>query len=235
MRSTTDFDQITVFGARGHTMVILRAMQEYWRGRVRIRALIDDLDHGFIHPQLNVPVISRADRLAQFADIPVLIIPGSGAVRAMMLNHLSDVGATIATAACPDQPHVDPDVTYGAGSLTVPYVRIGPAVRIGVGAQVLASVIAHDVMIGANATPGAEALISGHVDIGADAHIGPRAVIMNGTARRPLVIGAGAVVGVGAVVMRDVAPGARVMGNPAMPVRDWIRLQRHLTGATKAH
>lgn len=233
MKATADFDQITVFGARGHTALLLRGMEAFWQGRLRVHALIDDLENGFIHPSLNLPVISSAERLARYADIPVLLTVGSGALRARMADRFAAEGATLATAVCTGLPHVDPAVDYGAGCFCSPITRLGPNIRIGRGAQVLASVIGHDVTIGDYATIAIEALVSGHVEIGAGVHIGPRAVIASGTARRPLRIGAGAVVGVGAVVMRDVPPGARVMGNPAMPVRDWVRLQRMLRSGSE--
>lgn len=226
MKSTTDFDEITVFGARGHSLSLLRGLEAYWQGRVRLRALIDDIDHGFVHPVLNVPVLSSAERARLLPDVPVLLTPGSGALREKMARRFADEGATLATAACTDQLHVDPVVEYGAGCLCMSFTRIGPHVRIGAGVQLLASVLAHDVTIGDFATVGFGVCVSGHVEIGAGAHIGPQAVISNGTRNRPLRIGAGAIVGVGAAVLRDVPPGARVVGNPAMPLRDWARLQR---------
>lgn len=226
MKATADFYELTVFGARGHTLMILSGMREYWRGRVRIRALIDDIENGFIHAGLGVPVISSADRLRDYPDVPVLLTVGNVSLRARTAERLIDEGATLATAGCPGLPHVDLDVDYGAGCLCMPYARIGPNVQIGVGALVLASIVAHDVEIGDYTTLAGEALVSGHVVIGERVNIAPRAVIANGTRDRPLRIGAGANIGVGAVVIRDVEPGAKLIGNPAMPIRDWVRIQQ---------
>jgi acetyltransferase-like isoleucine patch superfamily enzyme len=60
--------------------------------------------------------------------------------------------------------------------------------------------------------PDTKAQLEG-VTIETDAVIGAGAVLLPG-----VTIGAGALVGAGAVVIRDVAPGERVVGNPARPL-----------------
>lgn len=228
MKATTQFDEITVFGARGHSLMILRGLDQAWHCRVRIRALVDDIENGFDHPSLGVPVISSATRLRDHAATPVLLTVTNPALRRRVAGNLVKEGATLATAAFPGAPHVDPDVQFGPGSVCMPWTRIGPAVTVGACAILLASTIGHDVEIGAFATLAGEAFVSGHVRIGDDVNIAPRAVISNGTRRRMLEIGAGAEIGTGAAVTGSVAPGARMIGNPAMPIRDWVRLRRLL-------
>ena len=232
MKATPEFDEITVFGARGHSLMILRGLEECWQGRVRIRALIDDIENGFIHPGLNIPVISSDARRRDWPDLPVLLTPGNCALRARMAAQFAREGAVLATATWPGQPHVDPAVRYGAGSLCAPYTRIGPRAVIGEGAQVTAALISHDVEIGAYSTIGFSSAIHGHVIIGREVNVAPNVVVANGTRDRPLRIGDGAVIGVGAVVVGDVAPGARLIGNPALPLRDWVRLRRLARGQT---
>lgn len=230
VKATSEFDEITAFGARGHAVMLLRGMDAYWRGRVRLRALVDDIENGFRHPSLGVPVVSSAERLRDFAALPVLLTPGSTPLRTKVAAQLAAEGAIFATAACPDQAHVDPTVFYGAGCVCAPTTRIGHMVRIGAGVQALSDVIAHDCEIGDFATLGLHSSIYGHVRIGRGVALGASAVVTNGTRHRPLCIGDGAVIGVGAVVLRDVAAGERVVGNPAMPVRQWVKLRRLLDG-----
>lgn len=228
MKATTELGEIAVFGAHGHSVMILRGMEEHWQGRVRARVLIDDIENGFVHPGLNIPVISSVDRLRDYPDLPVLVTPGSSALRAETCARLAAEGATLFTASCPGQLHVDPGVDYGAGCLVAPRVRLGPDVRIGEGAQVLSVLIAHDIEIGAYSTLNSNTSVMGHVIIGRGVTIAPNAVIGNGTRDRPLRIGDWAVIGIGAVVVRDVEPGARMVGNPAMTVERWKAFSRWL-------
>ena len=72
--------------------------------------------------------------------------------------------------------------------------------------------IAHDVQIGRRVQICALVNILGRVEIGDYAYIGPSSVIVNGAR-----IGERAKVSIGAVVTRDVAPGATVSGNFAIP------------------
>ena len=228
MRESRNFDEIVVYGSRGFSQMILRGMDEIWQGSVRLLAMVDDLENGHIHPDMAVPVLSAEQRRARYPDVPVFVTPGRSALRAELIARLAEEEATLATVVFPTLAHVHPAAVYGAGCHCAHYTRIGPNVRVGIGAQVLGPVLAHDVTIGDFATIGSGASILGHVEIGDGAQIAPCAVIGNGTRARPLRIGAGALVGSGAVVHQDVPPGARVMGNPAMPVRDWLRLRKLL-------
>lgn len=75
--------------------------------------------------------------------------------------------------------------------------------------------VSHNCRVGAGAMLTACVEVSGSVRVGRDAWLSPRCVVL-----QKLVIGDGAFVGIGSVVTRDVAPGARVFGNPARPLPD---------------
>ncbi|WP_103333249.1 acetyltransferase [Pseudotabrizicola formosa] len=225
MQGVEAFDEVVLYGARGHSQMILMVLQGLWQDRVRLRAVVDDLDHGFLHPALNVPVISGAERAARFAQVPVLLSMGDGRVRARIAARLAEEGAVLATAIRRRPDLVAANLQVGPGCVIYPETPISPNVVLGAGVQVLAQAIGHDVTVGDFATLAIGSILNGHVHVGAMATIGSGAILCNGRPGRPLQIGDGAVIGVGAVVLRDVPAGARMMGNPAMPLRDWARLQ----------
>lgn len=228
MKSTTDYSDIVVFGTRGHTLDVIRGMEDYWQDRVHVRAMIDEIENGFMHPLLSVPVISMEARERDWADLPVFVAVANPELRARICRQLAAEGAVLVTAISPGQTHVDPAVKYGAACLCAPYTRVGPNVSIGTGAHVMATLIAHDIEVGAYSNVAVNSSVLGHVKIGDGVNIAPHAVIGNGTREKPLIIGSGAIVGVGAVVVRDVPPGAKVGGNPAMPIDRWKKLRRLL-------
>jgi len=225
INGTMDFTEFTAFGSRGHTLMVLRACEPLWRGSKTLRALIDELDNGNLHPLLHVPVISPEERLQTFSDLPVLLTTADSHLRERMAKRIAEEGGELITVNMSDQGlnEVDPAVEYGAGSLCAPDTRVGPNVKIGIGSLVLSTLLTHDIGIGDFSTLLAFSSVLGHVEIGRHVTIAPHAIIGNGRPGRPLRIGDGAVIGVGAVVVKDVPPGAKMVGNPAMTVREWMR------------
>ncbi|MDO8881589.1 acetyltransferase [Pseudotabrizicola sp.] len=225
MQGSESFDEFVLYGSRGHSQMFVIVLEGVWQGRVRLRAVVDDLNNGYLHPSLGVKVISGAERAAHHANLPVLLTIGNGETRAKIAARLAEEGAVLATFINRVPERVAADAKIGAGTIVDPLTRISPNVVIGAGAQILALAIGHDVTIGDFATLAAGCIINGNVQIGAGVNIGSGAVICNGTPGNPLRIGDGATIAMGAVIMRDVPPGARMMGNPAMTVREWMRLQ----------
>ncbi|MBR0670139.1 NeuD/PglB/VioB family sugar acetyltransferase [Neoroseomonas soli] len=110
---------------------------------------------------------------------------------------------------------VSPRAALGRDVCIGPHCAIAGAVRVEdhvwIGAHCL---VGHDCEIAAGATLAAGANLAGGVRVGAGAYVGTGACIRPGC-----TIGAGALVGMGAVVLKDVPPGATVVGNPAYILR----------------
>lgn len=112
---------------------------------------------------------------------------------------------------------IDDDVDIGAGT-SIARATLGET-RIGRGAK-----IDDLVMIGHNCEIGEGAIVVAQTGLGGSTRVGARAILMArvGSAGQ-LEIGDGAFVGARAGLHRDVAPGARVFGSPAVPERAWHR------------
>lgn len=96
-----------------------------------------------------------------------------------------------------------PDTVIGRGAMIDNLVQIGHNVQVGRGAVIVAQAgVAGSTKLGDFAVLAAKAGVAGH-----------------------LTIGAGAKIAANAGVMRDVAPGAEVVGAPAIPKRQFFRQQ----------
>jgi UDP-3-O-[3-hydroxymyristoyl] glucosamine N-acyltransferase len=94
-----------------------------------------------------------------------------------------------------------PDTVVGAGTMIDNLVQIGHNVRIGRGCVLVSQVgISGSTRLGDYVMVGGQGGLTGHLTIGHGAQIGAQAGIM-----------------------RDVAPGEKVIGSPAMPMREFFR------------
>ena len=108
-----------------------------------------------------------------------------------------------------------PYVKIGAGFILCEYSLINPNTEIGrFFHSNIYSYVGHDCKIGDYVTFAPRVCCNGHVTIGDGAYIGTCAMIKQG-----ITIGEGATVGMGAVVVKDVPPGATVVGNPAKVIK----------------
>jgi UDP-3-O-[3-hydroxymyristoyl] glucosamine N-acyltransferase len=115
--------------------------------------------------------------------------------RVIIGNHV-EIGAN----TCIDRG-AGPDTVIGDGTWVDNLVQIGHNVRIGRGCVIVAQVgISGSTVVDDYAVIAGQAGIAGHLHIGKGARIGAQSGIM-----------------------RDVAPGADVLGSPAAPIRDKMR------------
>lgn len=227
MKFVTDPSEIVVLGSKGTALAALRNLNLV--RKTRFLAFIDDFDNGFAHPTTGAPVISRDTWRRDYFDVPILLMSSRLGQCRQIAEDLGREGATFATI-CGAPWNVDPTAEIADGAHMSSRCIVGAYTKIGPFARIWGKVISHDCVIGAHTHITAQVQLAGHVHVGEGVHIGQGAIISNGTPDRPLMIGDGAVIGTGAVVHRDVPAGQTVLGNPAMPKRDWVRLMRMARG-----
>lgn len=106
---------------------------------------------------------------------------------------------------------VSPTATVEEGTVIMAGAVVQTGARIGTHCVInTGAIVEHDAVLGEHAQLAPGATLGGAVRIGASAYVGLGAVV-----RDHMSVGAGATVGMGAVVVRDVAPGAQVIGVPA--------------------
>jgi hypothetical protein len=173
--------------------------------------LDDGQADGSLLARIGAEALGTSARLADIEASYVIAIGAAGPRRridALARSH----GRTPATLVHP-WATVGNDVLIGEGAVVAAGTRLTTGIVIGRHAHVnLNCTIGHDVTIGDYAT-----LFPG-VHLGGGSVIEEGATLGTGCVILPSVqVGRGAVVGAGAVVVRDVAPGATAVGNPARP------------------
>jgi UDP-3-O-[3-hydroxymyristoyl] glucosamine N-acyltransferase len=128
------------------------------------------------------------------SDFPYRDVPQLGRV---IVEEDVEIGAN-----CTVDRGAGPDTVIGAGCKLDNLVQIGHNVRLGRGCVIVAQAgVAGSAVLEDFAVVAAQAGVSGHLRVGRGAQLGAQAG-----------------------VMRDVPPGARMAGSPAMPVKDFFRL-----------
>lgn len=202
--------RLWIVGAGGHGAEVLNSLRDIIAaGTPEVRfADVNPVGSDF----LGVPLEHQS--AVGVGDHFILAI-GSSRVRARLDGELCERGAQPYSLRAPTAV-VGPAVTLGDGAALSEFALITANARIGRHFQCNTfSYVAHDCVIGDFVTFAPRVSCNGNVHIDDHAYIGAGAVLRNGTREKPLRIGAGAIVGMGAIVVRDVDPGATVVGNPA--------------------
>ncbi len=207
--------KVLVAGAGGHARSVIEALRSRPGGLEPVACT--DPDPAWTGGELDgIPVVgddSELERLlAEGVRGACLGVGGTGdnSPRARLFARLRTLGFDLppvvhATAI------VASSARLGAGTQVLAGAIVGAGAVVGENVIVnSAAVVEHDCLIGDHVHLATACALGGTVEVQDGAHVGIRACIIQG-----LCIGSRALVGAGAVVIRDVEPGALVVGCPA--------------------
>ncbi|WP_445381934.1 acetyltransferase [Robiginitalea sp. IMCC43444] len=209
MNSIMDKQPIRLYGAGGHSQVILDLLADQ---PFQVTAIFDDHPEGKhpkapeVHPGISVDIKSFP-----FKGDPCIIAIGDNAARARLSKELAPNFITLIhkTAVVSHSARLGTGTVVYAGAIIQPNTQIGEHVIINTAASV-----DHDNVIGDFVHISPKATLTGHVTVGEGTHIGAGAVVIP-----KIKIGKWCIVGAGAVVIKDVPDYAVVVGNPAKIIK----------------
>ena len=179
----------------------------------RIKGFVDDrpeLLRGFSY---ETPILASAEAYEPLPDDVFLCAIGVPEVKRRYCSLMSNKGARFATLIHPTAS-VGHAVQIGEGCIIGPFTQLSCDIRLGRHVSFgTHSNTAHDTTIGDYSQVCGSCEINGRAVVEEGVFLGSHATILPDA-----TVGAWAFVGAGSVVLRRVAPGARVFGNPAVPV-----------------
>jgi len=209
---------LVILGTGGSTYDLLdiveaiNAVQPTWEP---IGFLDDARPAGSRHLGLEVlGTLRDASRLAECAFVNVI---GSDRSFRHLPEILGSTGLALERFATLIHPaaSVSSLARLGHGVVINPRVVVAGEVTIGNHVMLCPGcIVGHESSIGDYSVLAPGSVVSGLVEVQGSCYIGAGAVV-----RQKLRVGTRSLIGMGAVVVRDVEPGATLIGNPARPLR----------------
>lgn len=219
---------IIVYGGSGQSFSIAQSlMDEAPPGEeFVVRAFLDDFAPDGETSYAGIPVRRPEAVPDLIRTLPCLVAIGRPSARRQVADKVRALGGRFARLYRARRA-VHRHVTIGDGSMISTRSYIGPSTVIGEHVMLLGMCsIGHDVVIEDYVMVCPSVTVSGYVKVEEEVFLGAGAIIVEGRPDRPLVIGRGAYVAAGAVVTKSVPAGAKVVGNPARPMREFVRSLR---------
>ena len=210
--------RIVVLGGGGHARVVIDCIRE--SGLAGIDGILDADPSLRGRMVLDVPVLGGDELLSGLAEAGVThFVVGLGGVGDNGPRmRLFELGCSFRLAPLTvrhPSSTVSRWASIGPGSQLLPGSIVNAGAALGKNVIVNSgAIVEHDCVIGDHVHIATGARLASTVHVGTGAHVGASA-----TVRQRIRIGEGAVVGAGAVVVKNVEPGAVVVGVPARPIR----------------
>lgn len=207
---------VGIFGAGGFGREIMPFARENWADRAELVFVETHGREGLVngHRVISFEDYASSPNAEKYFNISV----ADSKARERIAGELVAAGSQPVSLISPNAIQYDEN-EIGIGAIICPNVIITSNARIGKFFHCnLASIVAHDCIIGDYVTFAPAVQCLGNVHVGDHAYIGTGAIIKQGATGEPRRIGEGAVIGMGAVVTRDVPPFTTVVGNPAKPM-----------------
>jgi sugar O-acyltransferase (sialic acid O-acetyltransferase NeuD family) len=206
---TTMTNAMYLYGAGGHSKVILDILESYGVG---VRGVFDDNPS---NAKLRIMKVVDGIRLLgegfPHLDAPLIISVGHNSRRAELASLIpGNFGTAIARSSI-----IASTASIGAGSVVLHGAIVQADTRIGTHVLVnTAASIDHDNIIGDYVHVSPHATLCGHVEVGDGTHVGAGAVVI-----QKVQIGRWCTIGAGAVVLQDIPDFATAVGNPARIIK----------------
>lgn len=205
-------DQVIIWGASGHAMVVADVVR--LQGLYTVAGFLDNLNPERTGQAFCGSSIlggeEQLERLLSRGINHILLGFGNCQMRLELSRHLLSKGFSLPVAVHP-MAVVAGDVVLGPGTVIAAGAVINPAARIGCSVIVNTSAsVDHECVIGDAAHIGPGARLAGQVVVGEAAQIGIGAVVIQRT-----TIGSRSIVGAGAVVVQDIPDEVIAYGVPA--------------------